>query len=304
MVDPYVIEIAKIPEVVVPGKRLGRHVVHDSRSKRFAVRPVGDIAIRSIQHERFITVMDQKDVGACTGFALVGAMGTGTLFHSIHNSALANLKILILDGTLAYDIYASATQIDPFPGSWLPDDTGSNGLSVAKVAKDLGYINGYTHCLSLDAVNTALQSAPVIAGTNWYEGMDKVSVIGKVYPTGQARGGHEYVIDGTDITTHEFHCTNSWGSQWGHNGGFYISWDDFDQLMHEDGDVTVLNPLTAPVPVPVPVVEVEFEDTTPADMELAAAANLWLSTTPRFYKRGIQTSLREWLAVRNFPKST
>ena len=273
MSTQYVLEIERSARVITPSGHLlgGRHKVHDSRSKMYAVAPTANVA--SITHRRYVPVFDQGRLGACTGYASVGALGTGTLWESLSPTQQA-----WVNPTSAIATYSAATHLDNFPGTYLPTDTGSDGLSVAKALLADKMINGYRHCFTLDALNSALQVAPVITGVPWYEGMENPDANGRVTVSGNILGGHEFVIEGTDVDKQEFLCRNSWGT-WGLQdengiwGRFTISWDDFATLMGQGGDVTALVAVTAPAPTPTP----PPPPTPSADDELAAAVKKWLS---------------------------
>ena len=242
----------RIPEQPYPGRRLGRHVNHDPRSKRYLVgQPVR--AIQSVLHERQVPVFDQGNLGSCTGNASVGAVGTAPLYVTLP----ANHPTL--DESLAVKVYSAATALDSYPGTYPPDDTGSDGLSVAKALVNLGLISGYLHATSLTAVQSALQDTPVIVGTNWYEGMFDPDSSGQVRISGAVAGGHEYELIGLDVDQKLFQAVNSWGPSWGKAGHFFISFADLDRLLHEDGDCTQFVPLTAPPPIPGPVADKDLE---------------------------------------------
>jgi hypothetical protein len=157
-----------------------------------------------------------------------------------------------LDEALAVAVYGEATALDSYPGTYPPDDTGSDGLSVAKALKARGLISGYLHATSLTAMQAALQDTPVIVGTEWRSGMDNPDATGLVHATGSVRGGHEYEVIGLDVDRNLFHCVNSWGTGWGVQGHFFISFSDMADLLAHDGDCTQLLPLTAPIPKPQP----------------------------------------------------
>jgi hypothetical protein len=70
----------------------------------------------------------------------------------------------------AEHLYSDATKIDPWTGEWLPDDTGSDGLSIAKVLLTRGLISGYQHATTLEAALTALAQRPVMIGSSWLRG--------------------------------------------------------------------------------------------------------------------------------------
>jgi hypothetical protein len=239
----------QIPEQVVSGHRLGRHVNHDPRSLRFLVGAPAR-APQSVEHKRVTPILDQGDLGSCTGNASVGALGTEPLYGALpakhHN----------LDEDLAVQVYSSATKIDPYDGQYPPDDTGSDGLSVAKVCTTMGLVSGYLTATSVATMQNALQSTPVIVGVKWYEGFDSPDDNGYVEISGAVRGGHEFEIVGLDVDKQLFHAVNSWGTGWGKDGHFWFSFDTMSALLAGDGDCTQLLPLTVPSPTPAPVPEV------------------------------------------------
>jgi hypothetical protein len=165
---------------------------------------------------------------------MVGVLGTQGLYKP------GTAKTLTED--LAVSIYGRATVIDPFDGSYPPDDTGSDGLSVCKAAKERGLIASYAHAFGLDHCLGALALSPVMVGSNWYEGMFDASPTGLVEISGPIAGGHEYVLSGIDVARKVVRAHNSWGPDWPRrnaNGVFYMSWSTLDRLLQEDGDVTV-----------------------------------------------------------------
>lgn len=245
-----------IPLPETPGSpyRLGRSVRHDPRSLRYLVPATA--TPQTVRWERRIPVLDQGDLGSCTGNAAVGALGTEPLY-----SALTPVQRQSLDEAAAVRIYSLATELDPFDGTYPPTDTGSDGLDAAKAAVKLGYLSGYQHITSLGAAHTAIQAGPFIVGTTWHEGMFTPDPSGVVHPTGAVAGGHEYECCGYDLDTDLWWFWNSWGSGWSKAGAFALSSADFAALLADQGDATVLVPVTQPAPEPSPVPT----DTFPAD---------------------------------------
>lgn len=230
----------QIEEQFVAGKPLGRHVEHDPRSKDFLYGPARSVTpLVTKMHPRRIGILNQGDLGACTGNAGVGAIGTGPLYGRLpvwHPE---------LNQTLAVMVYTAATKIDGVPGEMPADDTGSTGLAVAKVLTSMGLANGYQHTFSLDGALRALVRQPVLLGINWYEGFDIPNSNGRVWVAGEVRGGHEVVLDGIDVEHRLVWGTNSWGKYWGLDGRFCFGWAALDRLLAEDGDVVV--PLRLPL---------------------------------------------------------
>jgi hypothetical protein len=243
----------QITEYAVDGKPLGRHVNHDPRSLRYPVKARAGLAV-SQEWLRRIPLLDQGSVGSCVGNGVVGVLGTEPYYSTLRDLIAAGLT---LDEALAVIVYSLATTLDPYTGQYTAptwEDTGSDGLSGAKAAQQLGYINGYLHCLSLDAVITALQDGPVVTGVNWYTSFDHPDGGGVVslLNAGSIRGGHEFEVYKVDMEARMFGAYNSWGPSWGSMGRFFFSFADYERLLSEDGDATAFVPLTAPTPVPKP----------------------------------------------------
>lgn len=228
--------------------RLGRHVLHDSESRRFPF-PTTGIALQSTTHERHIPIFDQGNVGSCTADAGIGCLGTGTFY--------ATVKEIIT--TAGYDFsqsavlrfYSDEENLDG-DGPYPPQDNGSTGLTCAQVLKQHGLISGYQHTFTLDDALKALTQTPFITGVNWYEGMFTPTADGQVQPTGSIAGGHEFVAFKLDVENERIWFANSWGEGWGVNGTFWMTWSDFGRLLGEQGDVTVFVPLSQPAPTPTP----------------------------------------------------
>lgn len=250
---------------------LGRRVHHDPRSRQFpfAGRPEAGAPIRSVWWTRRCAILDQGRLGSCTGNAAAGWLGT----DDGQQTGRADVT-----EALAVDLYSAATQVDPFPGAYPPDDTGSDGLSVCKVLKARGLISAYTHCFGLSDVLAALQTGPVLAGTNWYEGMFTPDDRGVVEVSGPVAGGHEYLLVGVDTDRAEVVFANSWGTGWGDGGYGRMSYDTLRRLLGEDGDATVPHP---PVPAGPPPGAASFLVEVPAGVaEVVRARAVRAGVTP------------------------
>lgn len=246
--------------------RLGRHVLHDSRSLRYAFEASGSVA--SARHHSNVPTFDQGQVGSCTGNAAVKCLSYDP-FWAEASSTLTSDEAL--DEALALDVYSAAETIDG-DGPYPPNDNGSSGLSVAKVLKSRGWISGYQHALSLDAVLSALSAQPVIVGTEWTYDMFQPDASGQVRPTGPSQGGHEYVLDEVDAEGERVWLQNSWGDAWGQQGRAWLSWSDLGALLSRSGDCTVFSPSSAPAPQPSPTPAVPES----ALDEFVSAAQEWL----------------------------
>ncbi|QTD96958.1 hypothetical protein [Streptomyces cyanogenus] len=233
--------------------RLGRHVQHDPRSLRYAHGVLPKSAFRSVDWVRRAPIFDQGQLGSCTGNAATGLLGTDSAVRPGLTSVTVSGNVLPVDETLAVQVYSLATQLDSIQGAYPPDDTGSSGLGAAKALVQLGLATKYRHAFSVDAVKSALQSAPVMVGTIWLDSMFDVDTgSGYVHvDRGTAvAGGHEYIISAYDASTHAFRLDNSWGEGWGVRGSAWLAQTDLQWLLSQDGDVTVPVWTVAPAPKP------------------------------------------------------
>jgi hypothetical protein len=232
--------LERIEEHHVEGKRLGRHIEHDPKSKEYPYDVERAVPLKSVIHRRYGGPFDQGQLGSCTGNAIAGSCNTIPLHRR-------GEKLLVEQD--AIDIYSKATVIDGFPGEYPPDDTGSSGTAVAKVAKSLGLIGSYHWAFRVETALQALMHQDFIIGINWYEGFDNPDEHGRVQIAGQIRGGHEVQIRGlqlhTDPATSLLIAENSWGTSYGLNGIFLFTVDTLQRLMDQQGDMTILYPVAA-----------------------------------------------------------
>lgn len=241
--------------------RLGRHVSHDSRSLAYLVKAKDPQELKSIRHEVHIPTLNQGDLGSCTGNAATGCLGSGPFWEE--GLTVLNPTDALVDETYAVNVYSDATKLDPFRGTYPPTDTGSDGLSVAKVLKNRGLISGYVHATTMAAVLTALSQTPVIAGLEWREDMFNPDPDGRIHITGAVAGGHEILVDELDVENQRIWIHNSWGPDWGVHGRAYFTWNDFATLLSRQGDVTQFVPITVPAPTPEPIPTPEPTPVTP-----------------------------------------
>jgi len=241
-----------LPEVKKKNHRLGRHIHHDSRSLAYRVGATADP--KTVRWERHIPVFDQGDLGSCTINAGLGVLGSGDFYATLPADVQKQLAGASVQTDLVHPLYHEETVLDPYPGTWEPDDTGSDGLSSAKTMQKHGWIAGYRHITSLGEFHAAIQAGPVIIGSSWFSGMDSPSKQGVVQPTGSVRGGHEYEAIGYDADTDLVELVNSWSESWGVGGHFFYSSKSLAFLLSQQGDATqfVLNTQPAPTPTPAP----------------------------------------------------
>ena len=218
-------------------RRLGRHINHDPRNREYAVAIPKHVVLPTTdaRHRVYGDRLDQGNLGSCTAQA-----GTAMLnAHPYHTHFGTDF-----DEQFAIKLYEDTTLIDPFPGSYPPDDTGSDGGSVCKELKLRGMITGYEWAFGWQQGIARVKDAPFMQGTNWLSDMFTPNSSGRVKPTGSIAGGHEYLWVGYEIRSkltpmkynRSWFC-NSWGAGWAINGFFYMTWQDHDDLLNQQGDL-------------------------------------------------------------------
>lgn len=226
-----------IPERRIEGKELGRHVVHDERSKKpeFAAELAQKVI--DVSHLSRGLPLDQSR-GSCTAESLCGARNSDPLYGVKSATILTQV-----DADSLYD-----QEIRDEGGDPATDDPGGSGLMVCKAGKQLSLIRYYRHAFGLESSLRALVLRPVMFGTNWYEGFDMPDTKGRVSIAGQVRGGHEYVALRIIEAEQLIGCAQSWGLPWGttdstigmsKGGVFYVTFNDMGRLLGEQGDCTV-----------------------------------------------------------------
>lgn len=163
---------------------------------------------------------NQGNTPHCGAYSWMHAISDGPVFQkTIVNNPLMKPK----------QFYDLCKDIDELKGE------GTTLHATAKVAKNLGIVSEYRWVNDLDNLVLALLvHGPVIAGTNWYQGMSAPEN-GKMKIKGSMTGGHAYVINGVDVNKKLFRIKNSYGKLWGKNGHAYLSFSDMERLIKEKG---------------------------------------------------------------------
>lgn len=278
--------------------RLGRHVHHDDRSWDYKLDTSGvDVADMEVKDwQRFSPILDQGQIGSCTGNAGIGALGTDPLYGPV----LQFVPGLNFDEGDALNLYHDATVADPYPGTYPPDDTGSDGLTIGKVLKSRKWISEYRHTFSLIEAVKGLQLGPAITGIPWTASMfepDTDGFLNVDFSSGVV-GGHELVVDAVlpvysdagelDYRKSYIRLSNSWGIGWGRNGRAYLTLADWGALLDRQGDVTFFIAPTTVAPEPVD-----------PDAALVAATRAWRKRkVPAVGAKAAQRALRDWVKAK------
>ena len=130
-------------------------------------------------------------------------------------------------GPNPYRIYHEAQQLDDIAGEE-PVYFGTTVRAGAKAMLQDGWITG-DYVWAEDARvlwKYVLTRGPVVLGSDWFEGMNRVDNNGFVTLSGARVGGHCYLCYGVSASDRAFLCANSWGKTWGDGGIFLFRFDD------------------------------------------------------------------------------
>lgn len=285
---------------------LGRHILLDSRSVDYAVQPTA-ASVKAVRHTQHIGILDQGQVGACTGNA-----STSCAYHEPFFLAGEGPWRYTPDEAGAQSWYHDNTVNDGYPGTWSPNDTGSDGLTSSKMAVKAGVAAGYQAALDLDSSLQALMKVPGITGIPWYNSMFTAPSSGllTVDMTSGLAGGHELVVDeivaadgpGNGTGKMLVGGNNSWGESWGAQGRWYMTAADWWALRQQQGDVYFWTPDTAPDPTPAPP-----PAPNPPGPEATTDENLWRVGKPFTQQRHVvpeyktlAATLLGWAAGKDF----
>jgi hypothetical protein len=211
--------------------RLGRHVLHDPRSKNYDARElIRPRPLQTVIHTSTVSPWDQGQIGSCTANAALGCLVTAPNNHTYNE---AN----------AVQLYEHETRIDDtqIAGHWEPEDTGSTGLWSMKALHEMGVIRSYHHAFRMSTVLHLLMDAAVSTGVTWYESMFGVNADNTIVCdfNSQVAGGHQVCLVGLDIDREAIRVRNSWGTEWADGGYAWLKFEDYDRLLMDHGDAVV-----------------------------------------------------------------
>ena len=214
----------------VDDKKLGRLPQFDERSREFAIRTLLPAEKLRSYTWHCPVVIDQDNEGTCVGHAWAHEMAAKPLTWQ-SSSYLARL------------IYREACIIDPWSGNDQPIINYNYGTSViagAKIATQLGHYTEYRWAFGINDLLLAIgYKGPAVLGINWYADMFDPDPDGLLHVSGATSGGHAILANGVNVKKKLVRLHNSWGTDWGVNGEAFISFDDLERLLNEQGEACI-----------------------------------------------------------------
>jgi len=193
---------------------------HDDRDRQylmFANKP--DISDTIRQSWKIGNALNQGSTSHCVGYAWGQFIQSSPFFD------------LNLPKITSQEIYTKAQKIDQWEGEE-PDSYGTSVRAGAKVLKELGLIKDYVWGYSVEEIAKFIyENGPVVMGSNWYASMSNPDQNGFARPISTYEGGHAWLIYGVDCQWETFFAVNSWGSQFGKNGRFFVKFSDMEKLI-------------------------------------------------------------------------
>src|SRR6266508_253109 len=126
--------------------RLGRNLWLDGRSLAHMVEnSVAAMSgcLQSTQWNRVLTILDQGDLGSCTGNAGAGGLGTEPFYDAVGREVLPEPTDAQAAEQFAVDPYSAATQIDAFPWGTRPTTRVRPTLPSSRSSKTAGRSSGF-----------------------------------------------------------------------------------------------------------------------------------------------------------------
>lgn len=207
--------------------KLGRIPAFDDRSKEFGVRRLMAAAPPRSMEWYCPVQLNQGHLSACVGFSWC------------HFLAAMPQPVSQVTEDKAVSLYRHAQTIDEWPGESYEGTSVIAGVKAVQ-QKYPGLIDGYNWAFGIDDVVMAIgYIGPVVLGINWYNSMFEPDEFGRISPVGVATGGHAILAKGVNVEDRLIRLHNSWGPDWGFIGDCFISFDDLERLLKEDGDACV-----------------------------------------------------------------
>lgn len=176
---------------------------------------------------------NQGNESSCVGFSWMHWLVSGPTTQPTRNWS-----------SYAHSVYLDAQKMDEWEGEAYE---GSSVRAGAKVLQAAGLITDYRWAWTGDeVVRAVLDIGPVVIGTNWYSTMFFPNSRGFISPSGGwIEGGHAYLVEGVNLNRGVVRIKNSWGRIWGKLGRAFMTIEDLNRLISEDGEAALATEVRA-----------------------------------------------------------
>jgi C1A family cysteine protease len=193
-------------------------------------------------------IRDQQELGSCTGHAVTGAMSfirvRGGQPYINLSPLFAYYNARMLENTVSIDAGAEIRDVVKAAYKWgvcaeefakydtakFAEKPSSSAYSHAMFDRVIQYsrINGSR----LRSIKESIyRQCPVVFGFSVYENFDKVESDGVApMPQGATIGGHAVWAVGYSDATGLVKCANSWSTEWGDKGYFYLKYSYIEDV--------------------------------------------------------------------------
>lgn len=160
-------------------------------------------------------VLDQGDTQMCVAYSATGLLNAEPVVQDLD----------------PVRIYRRAKENDGLEGT-----EGTTVYAGAKALEHFRRTSKSHFAYRADAVYEYLATiSPVLVGMQWSINMESADRDGRVRPGGFSTGGHCTLAYGVDYEEKRVHMQNSWGTDWGLHGRFWMKFDDFEAVFGDGG---------------------------------------------------------------------
>lgn len=222
--------------------RLGRSIVnHDPRNRRFAAldhpAPPRQLRPGAAWYRR--DVYDQQGP-SCTAQSAVGVCRSGPFYMQWRRRVPSDPWPSYDTEVERHDLYRAAQLVDPWPGAE-PDYEGSSTDAPFIVLRNRGQIDGWRWLFGeAELWEWVTNFGPASVGTTWTWDMFDPDPQGYIIPSGGSAGGHAWSVVQAQQERQAYRLVNSWGRGWGQNGRAWITRQNMDLLLRDQGEAVTL----------------------------------------------------------------
>lgn len=218
-----------MPPATIRPRDPGLVIHHDPRNERYLlVDTLPKFSARATEPTPFVPKtkrhrqyarFDQGPNPSCTGYGSVTLLATA---HPFNRPPITGA-----------DWYAKNQAFDRANGRFF--DEGATVTAAMEVGRQLGFYSAYRWAYTIRTMQQAILTAPLIAGTFWYDSMferDAEGIVRVPKASDSTDAGHLYTINAYDAKRDLWRVANTWG-----DGDYLIPGDLMFRLVREEGEI-------------------------------------------------------------------